>query len=259
MSPRQKVSHSNNWDVHDFPTPKDYVKQLLDSIASTVHPNYYNPELARKIDGIRFVTGTYGNCKDDKKKELITKAIVELLDDPDYSCDAIPVTAELGLSEAKEWFLNLTKKPVEETRQIKTNAYSNGFGCLLNYTHYYKEFLGYLKSLLVKDDLTIGERLWVLNKIAIHDPNYIFENCKKYVEFLFNSWNESMGDKKFIVYDVLCTAFENSKLEHCLEIAKKMKNEVSKEIQFLYYDSLQKLPAYNPYIQELKKILEISD
>ena len=249
---RQKIKDVSDKSIKDFDTPMSFVRAVLDSVYYITgdHELYGHTLLARR----------YKDSNNEGEKKKIAECIVKLLDDPDYSCDAIPVAAELGLEEAKEWFLNLSKKSIEEIRQIKTNSYSNGFGCLLNFTQRYKEFLAYLKTAIEKDNLTTGERLWVLNKITKHDPGFILSNYKDFIVTLFNAWDEKkMGLKKHLIYNTLCEAFENSRLENCLFIAKEMKNDMPKDIQLLYFNSLKQLPKYQPHLEELKKILEINN
>lgn len=248
---RRRVAYEPSKAVFDHNSSLEYVKNVLDCKAPEYKGGY-------ETDGHTLLAARYSNLKDEKQKELIANAIVELLDDPDYSCDAIPVAAECGLEEAKEWFLNLAKKSIQELREIKTNDFTNGFGCLIHYANYHANLLIYLKDLVNGNSLTTGEKLIALNKISKHDPDYIVSNYKNFIEASFKVWDEEkMGLKKHLIYNTLCEAFENSSLENCLSVAKKMKTEVSKDIQLLYYNSLKQLPKFKPYLEELKKTLEI--
>lgn len=254
ITKRKKIQYDKHWTIDSFKTPIDYVKQLFNSVNAVAREDYI---ASYESHGRKYVAGSYEKTKDERQKKLIAGAIVQLLDDPDYSCDAIPVVAELGLPEAKEWFLNLSKKPIEEIRNIKTSDYTSGFGCLLRFSSEHNEFLPFLKEIISSSKLTPGEYSVVLNRISSLDPEFILSNYKEFLEKELIAWNETIGAKKHVIYGLFCPAFDKAGLEKCLEIAKKIKNEMLTEVQMLYYNSLKQLPKFKPHLEELKKILEI--
>lgn len=255
ITKRKKEQYNKLWTIASFPTPIGYVKQLFDSANFGARVDYLEEY---EFHGRRYVMGAYERYEGEDKKQ-IAQAIVQLLDDPDYSCDAIPVAAELGLPEARKWFLKLSEKPVEEIRQIKTSDYVNGLVCLLNFSSKHSIFLNYLKSLLDLQNLSYSERLSVINKIAIHEPSLVIENYNKLLQEVLNMWRGREIDKDLIIYRSLCEAFDKVGVGQCINIANKMKNEASKDLQSLYYYSMSKLPKYKPYLPKLKKILEITE
>lgn len=260
MPVRQKVSYSNSWELNKFSTAKDFIKQLLDSIASSVHPNYYDAELAKQIDGIRLTIGTYENSKDNKSKKLIATAIVELLDDLDYSCDAVPVAAELGLLEAKDWFIKLSKKKITEIRKIKTNKYTNALICFIIYASKDNSLINILKQITLESELLPNELFTASFNLSENDPNFILDNIEKYFTKLISERNKE-SDKLSDIAFMTSGIFKKYGDSYCIELAKRFKESLPKEYQVLFYKELAQnpTPRFKPYLEDLKKILKIPE
>ena len=174
---RTRAPYESNKTVLDYSSPAEYVRNVLDSKSPAYKGGY-------ETDGHALLAARYSNLKDENQKKLIAEAIVSLLDDPDYSCDAIPVAAECGFEEAKEWFLKLARKSIQELREIKSNSYTDGLGCLVVYSDKQSDFLPYLKKLLNNTELTFGERFSVLYRICNQDPNFVLNDIEKHLRHL---------------------------------------------------------------------------
>src|SRR3989338_4177981 len=171
---RKSTPYEPSKTILDYSSPIEYVKNVLDSKSPEYKGGY-------ETDGHVLLSSRYSNLKDKKQKRLIAEAIVLLLDDPDYLYDAIPVASELGLEEAKEWFLKLSKKPLNEIRQINTSNYVNGFICLINYASKHESFLPFLRNYVSNIGLTISELSIVLYNLSEVDPDFILKDVDKYL------------------------------------------------------------------------------
>lgn len=247
---RTRTPYEPTRTVLDFPSSTEYVKNVLDSKAPPYKGGY-------ETEGYSLLPARYSNLKDEKQKKLISNAIVELLDDPDYSCDAIPVAAELGLLEAKDWFLSLTKKSIEEIRNIKTNNYTNALYCLLNYFYNNQDerFLPLIKVILEKsnDRLEIMQALYVLAEVL---PDLAQEEIAKHIPLLMKTNNYE--SKKTSFQQVTHGIFKKHGDIFCVELVKKLKPYLDDETKTIFLKSLEQMGSrFKPYFEELKKILEI--
>lgn len=251
---RTRSPYKPNSSVLDYISPVEYVKEVLDSRAPAYKGGY-------ESEGHSILAARYSNLKSEEEKKLIAQAVVDLLDDPDYSCDAIPVAAELGLPEAKEWFLNLSKKPIEEIRQIKTNSYINGLFCLLNYikNNFDDLFSACLRKILLgsKDK---DEVFGAISTFSHVKPEIAVEELIKFLPSILQekkSENEILSSIKLITSGL----FKNYGEGYCIDLAKRFKENLPKEYQVLFYKALEQnpTPRFKPYLEELKKILEIDE
>src|SRR3989338_9711678 len=136
--------HRSSWWIKDYPDALEYVKMILDSES-------HRDKNGDISSGRRLLAGEYSILQrenNETNRKRMAGAIVQLLDDPEYACDSIPVAAECGIPEAKEWFLELSKKPIEEIMKIKTNDFTDGFGCLGVYAYKRNELIPYLEGLI---------------------------------------------------------------------------------------------------------------
>lgn len=258
MSRGKLKLHRESWWIKDYPDALEYVKMILDSES---HPDK-NFDVS---SGRSLLTGEYSIlCKqnDETNKKRMAGAIVQLLDDPDYSCDAIPVAAELGLPEAKEWFLKLSEKPIEEMRKIKTNDFTNSFGCLFVYTEKHVDFLSYLKKLhsSTNNKLSFSERFSALCRIGEQEPEFILRDIEQFMTDSLStksSEQEKLTSLKFLTSGI----FKKYGDGFCVDLAKRFKENLPREYQTLFYKALAQnpTPRFKPYLEELKKILEITD
>lgn len=252
---RTRAPYEPSKTVLDFPSPIEYVKNVLDSKSPEYKGGY-------ETDGHVLLSSRYSNLKDEKQKKLIAEAITLLLDDPDYSYDAIPVAAELGLPEAKEWFLELSEKLIEEMREIKTSEYTNCLYCILNYFEKTKDdnFLDFTEKVLnqSKDKLEI---LRVLSVLAEVRPELSLELDKlpKYLPVIMESENE----KERMTTLTIATSgiFRNYGDDYCINLAKLFKSTLLKNYHVSYYKALERNTKlrFKPYLEELKKILDITE
>ena len=239
--------------VLHYSSSVQYVKDVLDS-TYTLGPWLGGYEL----EGHTLLARRYSNLKDEREKKLIAQAIVKLLDDPDYSCDAIPVASELGLEEAKDWFLNLSKKSLEEIRNVKTNGYSNALYCFLNFilNQYDKVFLSFIKKILneSQDRLEVMRALSILSEV---EPDLALEAIPKHIPLLMQVDNEE--SKKTAFQQITIGVFKRYGDRFCTELANKFKTNLSNEFRLIFYKSLEQISRFKPYLEELKKILEINN
>lgn len=240
--------------VLDYSSPIQYIKDILDS-TYTLGPWLGGYEL----EGHTLLTRRYLNLKNEREKKLIAQAIVELLDDPDYSCDAIPVAAELGLEEAKEWFLNLSKRPIEEIRNIKTNDYSNGLICLVKFSSKHKDLYQFVKDLVQDPNAKASEKFVALYELGDNEPDFVLKDLEKHYEDVLTG-DKVEQDQLTSISFITSGIFKKYGDSYCLELAKRFEKSLSKEIKLLYYKTLaQYQTRFKPYLEDLKKILEITD
>lgn len=247
---RTRTKYNPKASVYEYDNPIQYVKDVLDSKTPSVD--------GWDLEGHTILSRRYSNLQDGKAKKIIAKAIVQLLDDPDYSCDAIPVAAELGLDEAKEWFLKSSEKPVGELRAIKTNDFSNGLGCLILYSRKHIEFVSTLDELIDKKSLSNKEIATALMRLGELNPEVAIEKMKDYLPGILSECSELEG--KTTLSFLSSSIFSKYGDGYCIELAKRFKKNLPKEHQSLFYKALAQnpTPRFKPYLEELKKILRIS-
>lgn len=249
---RARTSYNPKASVYEYNDPIQYVKDVLDSKTPSVD--------GWDLEGHTILARRYSNLKDEKVKRIIAQAIVQLLDDPDYSCDAIPVAAECGIPEAKEWFLDLSKKSIEEIRNVKTNGYSNGLYCLLNYlrTHNINDFMEFTEKLLneSKDRLEILRAISILSDVK---PELSLQKLPEYLPVIM----KDESDKEIMTTLTISTSgiFKNYGDGYCIDLAKIFKSKLHREYYLLFYKALERntISRFKPYLEELRKILEIKE
>ncbi len=213
---RTRTPYESTRTVLDFPSPIEYVKNVLDSKSPEYKGGY-------ETDGHVLLSSRYSNLKDEKQKKLIAEAVVQLLDDSDYACDAIPVASELGLSEAKEWFLNLSKKSIEEIRNIKTNGYTNAYFCLVNYAKKNEEeFTSIIKNKVHKEKLLKGEYSFSLDMIASFDPLWVENDLVNHIEKSLDE-NQQEVDMTYTAGLIVGRYLEKKGWDNIVTIAEKFK------------------------------------
>lgn len=247
---RTRTPYEPTKTVLDFSSPLEYVKNVLDSKAPPYKGGY-------ETEGYSLLPARYSNLKDEKQKKLIANAIVKLLDDPDYSCDAIPVAAELGLHEGKEWFLNLSKKPPNQIRVIKTSNFSNALSCLILFSKKHPVFSDVLVNLIESKELTNSEIATALMRLGELNPEAAIEKMKNYLPDILSECSELEG--KTTLSFLSSSIFSKYSDGYCIDLAKQFKTSLPKEYQILFYKALEQnpTPRFKPYLEELKKILGI--
>lgn len=256
MSRKERLLHRDSWWIKDFPDALEYVKMVLDSESPP------DKEM-NTTSGRRLLIGEYSILKkngDEKNRKKLAEVTVKLLDNPDYSCDAIPVAAELGLPEAKEWFIQLSNRPLQEIRDIKTNEYSNGLYCLLNYMRDYNanDFISTITKIVneSRDRLEVLRAMSVLAEIK---PELALEKISNHIPMLLET--NSKQSKIISFTETTHGIFKKYGDGYCTDLAKRFKETLPKEYQLLFYKALEQnpTPRFKPYLSELKTILEIEE
>lgn len=250
---RTRAPYEPNKNVLDYSSAVEYVKNVLDSKSPPYKGGY-------ETDGHALLAARYSNLKDEVQKKLIAQAIVELLDDPDYSFDAIPVAAECGILEAKEWFVNFSNKPVEEMRQVKTNGYSNGLSCFIIYASRDNTLINVLKNFISKNILLPNELFITLFNISENDPDFILNNIEEYFNKLIPT-RDKESDKLSDIAFMLSGVFKKYGDNYCINLAKRFKEKLPKEYQTLFYKALKSngKQKFHSYLEDLKNILDITE
>lgn len=250
---RTRTPYEPDKAVLDPTSATDYVKRVLDCKAPPYKGGY-------EMEGRSILPARYSNLKDDNQKKLIAGAIVQLLYDPDYSCDAIPVAAELGLPEAREWFLGLSEKPMEEMRNITTNSYTNGLICFVLYASKSQELIRILENIILNNGLSTHELFVASFNVSENDPDFVLNNLGQILARLLPA-REKESDKLTDISFTTSGIFKKYGDGYCIELAKRFKENLPKEHQILFYKALAQnpTPRFKPYLEELKIILEIPD
>ena len=243
-----------HWKICNYPDALEYVKMILDSES-------HGGKDGDRASGRTLLAGQYliiAENNDEPNRKRMAEAIVKLLDDPEYACDAIPVAAECGIPEAKEWFLELSKKPIEEIRSVRTNDFSDGFGCLVVYAYKRNELIPYLEGLISTNKVALDEKLSVLDKIGVHDPDFVLNSIETYMHDII-SYKKEEHEKLTAIKFLTSGIFKKYGDSYCIDLAKRFKESLPKEYQLLFYKALEQnpTPRFKPYLEELKKILEI--
>ncbi|MBI2995500.1 MAG: hypothetical protein HYY52_02175 [Candidatus Melainabacteria bacterium] len=221
MTRRAKLlTHEDSWWIKNYPDALDYVKMVLDSESAPAKDFERTP-------GRTLLTGEYKILKrnnDEFNMKRIAEAVVKLLDDPDYACDAIPVAAELGIPEAKEWFLELSKKSVEEIRKIKTNDFINAYFCLLNFTWKVRgSFLDIIKNKVQNNSLNKAEYFRAIDIITEFDPLWIESELAEHIIKAIDVSGRD-NDESYALSVIICRYLEKRGYNKIVEVTKSLKN-----------------------------------
>lgn len=256
MIRKGRLLHRDSWWIKDFTDALEYVKMVLDSESPP------DKEM-NTTSGRRLLIGEYSILNkntDERNRKRLADAIIKLLDDPEYSCDAIPAAAELGIVEAKDWFLKLTEKSVQELREIRTSDFTNGLGCLTVYAYKINELIPYLEHLISNNKVATDEKLSILDKIGNHNPDFILNSLEAFISEIV-SYKGKEHEKITVIKFLTSGIFKKYGDGYCIDLAKRFKENLPKEYQLLFYKALSQnpTPRFKPYLEELKKILAVNE
>lgn len=250
----KKLTYDKNWIMGEADDPIEYAKTLFDSVDINPH-SYGTPEEGN----VEAAVNQYAKIKDPKLKERFANAIVQLMSDEEYKKLAIPAASKLHLKEALPGFKNLKELHLDELRKIKTADDSNALYCLSNYANeFYNEFKTHLINITdnSKDTFEITHALGIISR---KEPDFILSNLEKFLRISFND-DEKEQNKIDSIVIILSGVFKKYGDSYCLELAKRFKSSLLKEIKLLYYKTISQYPTrFKPYLEELKKIFEIDE
>lgn len=254
----KKVQYQHSWRFTARDDAVEFVKMLCDSYDPSEDIRGYGTPEEGNIDAVK---GHYGGNKDPKLKKKLANAIVQLMRDEDYRVIAISAAAELYLEEALPEFKFLSTLPLEELRKIKTVNCTNALFCTINYSHkFLSEFESFLFFVLdnSKDPHEINH---VLSSITFVKPECILKDLEKYIQKFLNNDTKGEIDKITGLNLVLLGIFKRYGDSYCVDLAKRFREKLPKDYQILFYKALEQnpTPRFKPYLEDLKKILEINE
>lgn len=253
-----KIQCNQSWEFTNKDDPIKFIKMLCDSYDPSEDIRGYGTP---KEGNISAVKGHYGGTKDIKLKKKLANGIVQLMRDEDYRVIAIPAAAELYLEEALPEFKFLSTLPLEQLRAIKTVNCTNALFCTINYSErFLSEFRNFLLYIL-KDSKDSHEINHILSSITFVEPEYILKDLEKYIQQSLEYDKREEIDKITGLGLILSGIFKKCGDGYCINLAKRFKEKLPKEYQVLFYKALEQnpTPRFKPYLEELKKILEIGE
>jgi hypothetical protein len=246
----KRIPYNEIKDFTEKDDPIEFVKLLFDSISTNVH-QMPSPEWG----DIRAVTHYYQRIKDEKLKKKFEVAVVSLMKDKDYAGNAIEAAANIPLIEAKEQFVEISRMSYKEAGKLNYPG-GNPKNFLLTYcSYFFEDFKDYLILKLTdySDSLEFITALAILSRKC---PAAILDNIEKYFKEVLED-RENFERSKYTLGYITANICNSLKNDYCLNLCERFKVSMSKDFNKLYYKSLEDLPRFNPYLPEIKKILEV--